>query len=137
MQKQYKKGQQYEKIVSKYVACSTSAAYIFNDKSCRDTIFVCNNWAGSTGTKSFVSSMCSRNGNYNDEKRRKKLKMAKTFAEKEFEAMRLWAIEHKLVDEFDNEILEKLTVDMSNKNIDGMAALFGYFVLEHADGGYL
>jgi hypothetical protein len=30
-QKQYKKGQQYEKIVSKYVACSTSAAYIFND----------------------------------------------------------------------------------------------------------
>lgn len=63
--------------------------------------------------------------------------MAKTFAEKEFEAMRLWAIEHKLVDEFDKEILEKLTVDMSNKNIDGMAALFGYFVLEHADDRYL
>lgn len=63
--------------------------------------------------------------------------MAKTFAEKEFEAMRLWAIEHKLVDEFDNEILEMLTVDMSNKNIDGMAALFGYFVLEHADDRYL
>lgn len=63
--------------------------------------------------------------------------MAKTFAEKEFEAMRLWAIEHKLVDEFDNEILEKLTVDMSNKNIDGMAASFGYFVLEHSDGEYL
>lgn len=63
--------------------------------------------------------------------------MAKTFAEKEFEAMRLWAIEHKLVDEFDNEILEKLTVDMSNKNIDDMAASFGYFVLEHFDGGYL
>lgn len=51
--------------------------------------------------------------------------------------MRLWAIEHKLVDEFDKEILEKLTVDMSNKNIDGMAASFGYFILEHADGGYL
>lgn len=49
------------------------------------------------------------------------MKIAKTFAEKEFEAMRLWAIEHKLVDEFDKEILEKLTVDMSNKNIDGMA----------------
>lgn len=63
--------------------------------------------------------------------------MAKTFAEKEFEAMRLWAIEHKLVDEFDNEILEILTVKMSDKDIDGMAALFGYFVLEHADGGYL
>lgn len=63
--------------------------------------------------------------------------MAKSFAEKEFEAMRLWAIEHKLVDEFDKEILEKLTVDMSNKNIDGMAASFGYFVLEHSDGGYL
>lgn len=65
------------------------------------------------------------------------MKIAKTFAEKEFEAMRLWAIEHKLVDEFDKEILEKLTVDMSNKNIDGMAALFGYFVLEHADDRYL
>ena len=63
--------------------------------------------------------------------------MAKTFAEKEFEAMRLWAIEHKLVDEFDNEILEKLTVKMSDKDIDGMAALFGYFVLEHADDRYL
>lgn len=63
--------------------------------------------------------------------------MAKTFAEKEFEAMRLWAIEHKLVDEFDKEILEKLTVDMSNKNIDSMAASFGYFVLEHADDRYL
>ena len=43
--------------------------------------------------------------------------MSKTFAEKKFEEMRLWAIEHKLVDEFDNEILEMLTVDMSNKNI--------------------
>lgn len=63
--------------------------------------------------------------------------MAKTFAEKKFEEMRLWAIEHKLVDEFDNEILEMLAVDMSNKNIDGMAALFGYFVLEHADDRYL
>lgn len=63
--------------------------------------------------------------------------MAKSFVEKEFEAMRLWAIEHKLVDEFDKEILEKLTVDMNNKNIDGMAALFGYFVLEYANGGYL
>jgi len=63
--------------------------------------------------------------------------MAKTFAEKEFEAMRLWAIEHKLVDEFDNEILEILTVKMSDKDIDGMAALFGYFVLEHADDRYL
>lgn len=63
--------------------------------------------------------------------------MSKTFAEKKFEKMRLWAIEHKLVDEFDNEILEMLTVDMSNKNIDGMAALFGYFVLEHADDRYL
>lgn len=51
--------------------------------------------------------------------------------------MRLWTIEHKLVDEFDNEILEMLAVDMSNKNIDDMAASFGYFVLEHADGGYL
>ena len=59
--------------------------------------------------------------------------MSKTIAEKKFEEMRLWAIEHKLVDEFDNEILEMLTVDMSNKNIDGMAALFGYFVLVHAD----
>lgn len=46
--------------------------------------------------------------------------MSKTFAEKKFEEMRLWAIEHKLVDEFDNEILEMLTVDMSNKNIDGI-----------------
>lgn len=63
--------------------------------------------------------------------------MAKSFAEKKFEEMRLWAIEHKLVDEFDNEILEMLAVNMSNKNINGMAALFGYFVLEHADGGYL
>lgn len=63
--------------------------------------------------------------------------MAKSFAEKEFEAMRLWAIEHKLVDEFDKEILEKLTVDMSNKNIDGMATSFGYFILEHADDRYL
>lgn len=43
--------------------------------------------------------------------------MSKTFAEKKFEEMRLWTIEHKLVDEFDNEILEMLTVDMSNKNI--------------------
>lgn len=51
--------------------------------------------------------------------------------------MRLWAIEHKLVDEFDNEILEILTVKMSDKDIDGMAALFGYFVLEHADDRYL
>lgn len=119
-QKQYKKGQQYEKIVSNYVACSTSAAYIFNDKSCSNTIFV-----------------CSRNGGQSNKKWRKILKMAKTFAEKEFEAMRLWAIEHKLMDEFDKEILEKLAVDMSNKNIDGMAALFGYFVLEHADDRYL
>lgn len=63
--------------------------------------------------------------------------MAKSFAEKKFEEMRLWAIEHKLVDEFDNEILEMLAVDMNNKNIDGMATSFGYFVLEHADGGYL
>lgn len=137
MQKQYKKGQQYEKIVSNYVACSTSAAYIFNDKSCSDTIFVCSNRADSADTKSFVSSMCSKNGNYNNEKRRKKLKMAKTFAEKKFEEMRLWAIEHKLVDEFDKEILEILTVKMSDKDVDGMAALFGYFVLEHADDRYL
>ena len=63
--------------------------------------------------------------------------MSKTFAEKKFEEMRLWAFEHKLVDEFDNEILEMLTVDMSYKNIDGMAALFGHFVLEHADDRYL
>lgn len=63
--------------------------------------------------------------------------MAKTFAEKKFEEMRLWAIKHKLVDEFDNEILEILTVKMSDKDIDGMAALFGYFVLEHADDRYL
>ena len=63
--------------------------------------------------------------------------MAKTFTEKKFEEMRLWAIEHKLVDEFDKEILELLTVDMSYNNIDGMAALFGYFVLEHADDRYL
>ena len=63
--------------------------------------------------------------------------MAKTFAEKKFEEMRLWAIKHKLVDEFDNEILEILTVKMSDKDIDGMAALFGYFVLEHANDRYL
>lgn len=63
--------------------------------------------------------------------------MAKKYVEKKFEEMRLWAIEHKLVDEFDKEILELLTVDMSNNNIDGMAALFGYFVLEHADDRYL
>jgi len=63
--------------------------------------------------------------------------MAKTFVEKKFEEMRLWAIEHKLVDEFDNEILEILTVKMSDKDVDGMAALFGYFVLEHADDRYL
>lgn len=63
--------------------------------------------------------------------------MAKSFAEKKIEEMRLWAIEHKLVDEFDNEILEILTVKMSDKDIDGMAALFGYFVLEHADDRYL
>ena len=49
------------KIVSKYMACNTSAAYIFNDKPCRDTIFVCNDRTDSTGTKFFVSSVCSRN----------------------------------------------------------------------------
>lgn len=74
----------------------------------------------SPDSKSFVSSMCSKNGNYNNEKRRKKLKMAKTFVEKKFEEMRLWAIEHKLVDEFDNEILEILTVKMSDKDVDGI-----------------
>ena len=62
MQKQYKKGQQYEKIVSNYVACSTSAAYIFNDKSCSNTIFVCSNRADNTDTKSYIGSVCSGNG---------------------------------------------------------------------------
>ena len=62
MQKQYKKGQQYEKIVSKYMACSTSTACIFNNKFCSNTIFVYNNRAGSTDTKSYIGSVCSGNG---------------------------------------------------------------------------
>lgn len=70
-QKQYKKGQQYEKIVSKYVACSTSAAYIFNDKPCSHTLFACRDWAGSPDAKPFISSVCSENGGQSDEKGRK------------------------------------------------------------------
>lgn len=63
--------------------------------------------------------------------------MAKSFVEKEFEVMRLWAIDNKLVDEFDKEITERLLIDMNDNNVDGMAASFGYFVLEHSDYGDL
>lgn len=61
-QKQYKKGKRYEKIVSKYMACSASAAYTFNNKSCDHTVFVCCNRADSANAKSYVSSMCGGNG---------------------------------------------------------------------------
>lgn len=44
------------------MACSTSTACIFNNKFCSNTIFVYNNRAGSTDTKSYIGSVCNRYG---------------------------------------------------------------------------